>query len=108
MGRLGGGRGKGESLTTPKTLAISRKKKLQQSANSSVLFGSDRNKDLVSAVLWWGSRGKGGRKKERLTVPVVIVAMWRINREVVHGQSAVRGEVAPILHVISSYRQRTC
>ncbi len=34
--------------------------------------------------------------------PVVIVAIWRINREVVHGQSAVSGEAAPMLHVLSS------
>jgi hypothetical protein len=34
--------------------------------------------------------------------PVVIVATWRINREVVHGQSAVSGEAAPMLHVLSS------
>ncbi len=27
--------------------------------------------------------------------PVVIVTIWRINRQVVHGQSAVRGEAAP-------------
>jgi hypothetical protein len=40
--------------------------------------------------------------------PVVIVAIWRINREVVHGQSGVRGEEAPMLHVFSSYRRRTC
>ena len=40
--------------------------------------------------------------------PVVIVAIWRINREVVHGQIAVSGEAAPMLHVFSSYRQRTC
>jgi hypothetical protein len=40
--------------------------------------------------------------------PVVIVAIWRINREVVHGQSAVSGQAAPMLHVFSSYRQRTC
>jgi hypothetical protein len=37
-----------------------------------------------------------------LTEPVVIVAIWRINREVVHGQSAVSGEAAPMLHVLSS------
>jgi hypothetical protein len=36
--------------------------------------------------------------------PVVIVAIWRINMEVVHGQSAVSGEAAPMLHVFSSYR----
>jgi hypothetical protein len=42
------------------------------------------------------------------TEPVVIVAIWRINREVVHGQSGVGGEAAPMLHVFSSYRQRTC
>ncbi len=29
---------------------------------------------------------------------VVRVAIWRINREVVHGQYAVRGEVAPMLY----------
>ncbi len=40
--------------------------------------------------------------------PVVIVAIWRINREVVQGQSAVSGEAGPMLHVFSSYRQRTC
>jgi hypothetical protein len=34
--------------------------------------------------------------------PVVIVAIWRINREVVHGQIAVSGEAAPMLHVFSS------
>jgi hypothetical protein len=34
--------------------------------------------------------------------PVVIVAIWRINREVVHGQSAVSREAAPMLHVLSS------
>jgi hypothetical protein len=33
--------------------------------------------------------------------PVVIVAIWRINREVVHGQSVVSGEAAPMLHVLS-------
>ncbi len=35
-------------------------------------------------------------------VPVVIVAIWRINREVEHGQSAVSGEAAPMLHALSS------
>jgi hypothetical protein len=34
--------------------------------------------------------------------PVVIVAMWWINREVVHGHSAVSGEAAPMLHAFSS------
>ncbi len=34
--------------------------------------------------------------------PVVIVAIWRINRGVVHGQIAVSGEAAPMLHVLSS------
>jgi hypothetical protein len=34
--------------------------------------------------------------------PVVIVAIWRINREVVHGQSTVSGQAAPMLHVFSS------
>jgi hypothetical protein len=40
--------------------------------------------------------------------PVVIVAIWRRNREAVQGQSTVSGEAAPTLHVFSSYRQRTC
>jgi hypothetical protein len=43
-----------------------------------------------------------------LSEPVVIVAIWRINREVVQGQSTVSGEAGPMLHVSSSYRQRTC
>jgi hypothetical protein len=34
--------------------------------------------------------------------PVVMVAIWRINREVEHGQSTVSGEAAPMLHVFSS------
>jgi hypothetical protein len=34
--------------------------------------------------------------------PVVRVAIWRINREVVHGKYAVSGEAAPMLHVFSS------
>jgi hypothetical protein len=34
--------------------------------------------------------------------PVVRVAIWSINRQVVHGQSAVSGEAAPMLHVFSS------
>jgi hypothetical protein len=34
--------------------------------------------------------------------PVVRVAIWRINREVVHGQSAVSWEAAPMPHVFSS------
>ncbi len=33
--------------------------------------------------------------------PVVIVAIWRINREVVHGQSTVSGEVAPPCSIYS-------
>jgi hypothetical protein len=40
--------------------------------------------------------------------PVVRVAIWRINREIEHGQSAVSGEAAPMLHVFSSYRRCTC
>ncbi len=34
--------------------------------------------------------------------PVVIVAIWRINREVVHSLHAVGGEAVPMLHVLSS------
>jgi hypothetical protein len=45
---------------------------------------------------------------DRTPERVVIVAIWRINREVEHGQSAVSGQAAPMLHVFSSYRQRTC
>ncbi len=30
--------------------------------------------------------------------PVVRVAIWRINREVINGQYAVRGEAAPMQH----------
>jgi hypothetical protein len=37
-----------------------------------------------------------------LPEPVVIVAIWSINREVVHGQSAVSRQAAPMLHVFSS------
>jgi hypothetical protein len=33
--------------------------------------------------------------KEKPPEPVVIVAIWRINREVVHGQSGVRGRRPP-------------
>ncbi len=44
----------------------------------------------------------GHRYKNNFPEPVVRVAIWRINREVVHGQSAVSGDAAPMLHVLSS------
>ncbi len=50
-----------------------------------------------------GKKSKKSTLKELSPEPVVRVAIWRINREVVHGQYAVRGKAAPMLHVFSSY-----
>jgi hypothetical protein len=61
-------------------------------------------KSTVGPQEYCRKKGEGYEETE----PVVIVAIWRINREVVHGQIAVSGQAAPMLHVFSSYSQHTC